>query len=705
MLFWIYYPALWSENIIDTPQIAAGVVHWRQGESGGKNVVCSYATISFRANTSPALYYSFLPGIRLLKICNIMRLRQPASHPAFFFNGTRNPFLYLAVFFLLTSGLLITSLPETVSGAQLPYRATASRENKKLYAQAKDYLHRLQQTPARGKDRLNWLAGVRNFRRLYLLNTRGPLAPACLYMMAGMYQQMYHRFHLPIDLDESINTYLQLASEFADNRLADDALFAVATLYQREKKDPKRSSELYKKIISHYPQGDQCTKTRKKIAELTQHDRISASDSPADLPTTPLADILPVKHWSSSDYTRIVIQASKPVAYTTSLLEKDGDQPRRLYIDLKNSTIAPQFQTPVPIEDGLLKRVRTGQFNDNTVRVVLDIESISDYKIFNLKDPFKIVIDVHGIKTKTKKIKTKAAAAKPAVPVSELPKTQPKVGATASLPSFIILEDFSKTRPRHHFRSRVHQTSTVHKTRESRLSLAQQLGLGIRKIIIDPGHGGKDPGAMAFGLKEKDIVLKVAKKVKNLLKKKYNYEVSLTRKTDIFIPLEERTALANTAGADLFVSIHVNAHPDKATRGIETFYLNLATNGEAMRVAARENATSTHNINEMQHILTDLMQNSKILESSRLARFVQTNMISGLRRRNYQVKDHGVKKAPFYVLIGAQMPAVLVEISFITNPIEAKRLRNDSFLSEISDQIAAGISAYVNQHMTAAAQY
>ncbi len=632
-----------------------------------------------------------------------MRFRQPVSQPAFFFNGTRKPLLSLAVFLLLTSCLLITPFPKTVSGAPLPRQATASRENTRLYAQAKDYLHGLQQTPARGKNRLNWLAGVRNFHRLYLLDTGSPLAPSCLYMMAGMYQQMYHRFHLPIDLDESINTYLQLASRFADNRLADDALFAVAQLYQREKKDPKRAAELYKKIISRYPRGDQCAKAGKKLAGLAQHGRISAPGSQSDLPGTPPADILPVKHWSSADYTRIVIQASRPVTYTTSLLEKDGDQPRRLYIDLKDSTIAPQFQTPVPIEDGLLKRVRIGQFNDNTVRVVLDIESISDYKIFNLKDPFKIVIDVHGIKPKTKT--TTAAAAKPADPGPELPKTQPKVGATASGPSIIVLEDFTKKRPRHRSRSHIHMPAPIHKTQKSRLSLAQQLGLGIRKIIIDPGHGGKDPGAMAFGLKEKDIVLKVAKKVKKLLKKQYNYEVSLTRKTDIFIPLEERTALANTAGADLFVSIHVNAHPNKATRGIETFYLNLATNGEAMRVAARENATSTHNISEMQHILTDLMQNSKILESSRLARFVQTTMISGLRKDKYQVKDHGVKKAPFYVLIGAQMPAVLVEISFITNPMEAKRLRKDSFLSEIANQIAAGISAYVNQHMTAAAQY
>ena len=644
----------------------------------------------------PATVNIFLSSLRLLKIFNHKHSQQPPLCSAVFSNSGGHLLLRLVVFFTLTTGL-IAPLPKSVFGNQRPHQITTFQAD---YTRAKEYLHALQQAPAQEKDRLQWLNGVRNFRRIYLQNPRGPLAPACLYMMARTYRQMFQRFHLPIDLDEAINSYQQLVSRFGNNRLADDALFAVATLYEREKKDPERALELYTTIINRYPRGDQCAKARKRAAGLSHHGRISPAGTQSGLSTLPPAEIFPVKHWSSADYTRIVIQASRPVTYTTSLLEKDGDQPRRLTVDLQNSTIAPRFQTPVPIEDGLLKRVRTGQFNDNTVRVVLDIESISDYKIFDLKDPFKIVIDVHGIKTgKT------VAASRPASPVSEQPKTKPKVETTAPAPSIIVLEDASKKRPGHRSRPHERPPATIRKTQQSRFSLAQQLGLGIHKIIIDPGHGGKDPGAMAFGLKEKDIVLKVAKKVKRLLRKRYNYEVALTRKTDIFIPLEERTALANTSGADLFVSIHVNAHPNKATRGIETFYLNLATNGEAMRVAARENATSTHNISEMQHILTDLMQNSKILESSRLARFVQTSLISGLRKDNYTVKDHGVKKAPFYVLIGAQMPAVLVEISFITNPMEAKRLKKDSFLSEIADQIAAGISAYVNQHMTAAAQY
>ena len=238
-------------------------------------------------------------------------------------------------------------------------------------------------------------------------------------------------------------------------------------------------------------------------------------------------------------------------------------------------------------------------------------------------------------------------------------------------------------------------------TNREKLSLAQQLGLGVRKIVIDPGHGGKDPGAMAFGLKEKEIVLKISKKLAKVLRNTYRYEVVLTRTKDIFIPLEERTAIANTHKSDLFISIHINAHSDQASGGIETYFLNLATDANAMRVAALENATSTHSIGELQDILATLMKNSKIDESSRLARFVQTNLVSGFGR-NYKPRDLGVKQAPFYVLIGAEMPAILAELSFITNPEEAKLLQNEQYLDKIAEQLAAGIVAYIDHHHTAA---
>ena len=235
-------------------------------------------------------------------------------------------------------------------------------------------------------------------------------------------------------------------------------------------------------------------------------------------------------------------------------------------------------------------------------------------------------------------------------------------------------------------------------TSEKSISLAQQLGLRVKKIVLDPGHGGKDPGAMAYNLKEKDIVLKVAQKLAPLLEKKLGCKVILTRKSDIFIPLEERTAIANTNDADLFVSLHINSSPSTSANGIETYFLNLTANPEAMRVAAFENATSTHQMSDLQNILSNILKNSKISESSRLAQQVHTSIITGLEKKYPHIKNLGVKQAPFYVLIGAEMPAVLIEMSFISNPDDAKHLKNNHFLNSIANDISSGIQSYVNSN-------
>ncbi len=568
----------------------------------------------------------------------------------------------------------------------------------RAYQQAKKHIRKLEKSDA-GQKRENWLNAVREFRRLYWLAPRSSLAPRSLYMTAATHARMYRRFHLRIDLDEAITYYQKVAGLFPKSSLADDALYTAAELINSEQKDSMRAAELYKRIVSHYPKGDYYHPARKALLSLTKEKKISLQESQNLVAALPPATVSPVKYWSSDDYSRVVIQTSRPVSYTSKLLEKDGDRPRRLYLDLVSSHIAPQHRQPLPIEDGLLKRVRAGQFNNNTVRVVLDIQSISDYKIFNLKDPFRIVIDVHGIKKKQRqKIAHDQRSQK------KEPKKQPQLATAIPIEqpeTILILRDQKKRRPGE--KKTASKKLTPLPQGQQPYSLAQQLGLGVRKIILDPGHGGKDPGAVAHGMKEKDIVLMVAKNLRDILREQYGYEVIMTRTRDVFLPLEERTALANTSKADLFVSIHVNAHPDKKVRGIETFYLNLATNGEAMRVAALENATSTHNISELQGILTDLMHNSKIVESAHLAQYVQNNLINGLKRNRYPVRSHGVKQAPFYVLIGAQMPAILAEISFITNPGDARLLGRKQYLYDIASQIAAGLHSYANKQLAAAA--
>jgi N-acetylmuramoyl-L-alanine amidase len=236
----------------------------------------------------------------------------------------------------------------------------------------------------------------------------------------------------------------------------------------------------------------------------------------------------------------------------------------------------------------------------------------------------------------------------------------------------------------------------VKKDTKKEISLARQLGLGVKRIIIDAGHGGKDPGAIGRnGLREKDVMLKLANLLAQKVKEKLKCQTVLTRGKDVFLPLEKRTAIANMKKGDLFISLHTNAHKDRKCMGIETYFLNIALDEDSMNVAARENATSTKNISDLQMILNDLMLNTKINESSRLARFVHKGLIKELRKKYNKVQSRGVRQAPFYVLIGAEMPAILVEVGYITNSIENRRLYSESYLKRVASGIVKGIDLYI----------
>jgi len=217
-------------------------------------------------------------------------------------------------------------------------------------------------------------------------------------------------------------------------------------------------------------------------------------------------------------------------------------------------------------------------------------------------------------------------------------------------------------------------------------------------VVIDPGHGGKDFGAPGFipGVHEKDVVLAIAKRVARKIREDMNLEAILTRSEDRYLTLEERTAFANTRHADLFVSIHTNASRDPRAYGIETYFLNLATDDESIRVAAMENATSTKNISDLHSILNDLLKNAKINESRHLAGLVQDSLIANMNHRGYdRIKDKGVKQAPFYVLLGARMPSILVETSFISNREECRRLVTPAYQNHLAESIVQGLRTYI----------
>ncbi|MDO8426392.1 MAG: N-acetylmuramoyl-L-alanine amidase [Deltaproteobacteria bacterium] len=363
-----------------------------------------------------------------------------------------------------------------------------------------------------------------------------------------------------------------------------------------------------------------------------------------------------IKHWSNPNYTRVVIEVDKKAEFAHRLLKQDPAikmEWRRLYIDIKGARLAGELRKPIPINDGLLKVARAGQYDNDTVRVVLDIESIEDYKIFPLSEPFRIVIDVTG------------KGLKPEEAQEEAQKEGPK-------------------------------KAEARKMRED-LTLTQQLGLKVKRIVIDPGHGGKDPGAIGRGgLKEKDVTLRLSRMLREKLANDDGPKVIMTRDADVFIPLEERTAIANKYDADLFISIHINASPRRAASGIETYILNISNDEESKRLAARENATSTRSVSDLEFILNDLIRTAKTNDSIRLATSVHERLVKSLKESYRDVKSNGVKGAPFYVLVGTKMPSILVEVSYISNPAEEKRLQEEKYLREVIEGISTGLMRYIN---------
>jgi len=362
------------------------------------------------------------------------------------------------------------------------------------YDEAKFYYNQLQTNSTLAASRENWLKGTRNFRRIYLSSPKSDPAAACLFMLGRVYGDMFDRFQETSDLDESISYFHDTARLFPQHRLADDAYFALAQLYLDKQNNPQKAAESLTAIVNDYPAGDMRPMAEDLLKILSKEHNIPLPKvMVSSSGENNLSYVLPVKYWSSDNYTRVVIMASSPVNYKEVLLEETENQPRRLYIDFNKSYIEPQYRSPVPIEDGLLRQIRTGQFSPDTVRVVLDMQSIGDYKIFSLPDPFRVVIDVRGetgqavehssqpitiVSTKTKIHKHVATDNEPQ-----------GVAAQPAEPQVIVLRESNKVA---YSPAADQQDKKVESDAGSPpLSLAQQLGLGVKKIVLDPGHGGR----------------------------------------------------------------------------------------------------------------------------------------------------------------------------------------------------------------------
>jgi N-acetylmuramoyl-L-alanine amidase len=365
---------------------------------------------------------------------------------------------------------------------------------------------------------------------------------------------------------------------------------------------------------------------------------------------------------STKELTRVMLDLSQKAIFDVHRLKEDPAKrlPARIYIDINGARLALASKEPLTADDGTLRQVRVAQYSDDIVRVVLDLNELRAHNVFVTVDPTRLVIDIAG-REGNGKLPVRDAPAKAEITAVNRPEPVQARKADAAVPT-----------------------------------------TGLRKIVLDPGHGGKDPGAIGVGgTAEKDVVLSIAKKLASKLRTELGVKVILTRNDDRYIPLEDRTALANSEDADLFISLHMNASPNAEARGIETYYLDNTTDEAALRLAARENRTSRRNISDLQFILSDMMQNMKLEDSITLAHRLQGALVAGMGRVMADVRDLGVKKALFHVLVGARMPSVLVEMSFITHRVEGAAMSQERHQDAMVGALYEGIQKYGQTNMMA----
>ncbi len=466
--------------------------------------------------------------------------------------------------------------------------------------------------------------------------------------------------------------YGELIARYPANEHAPDAMLRIA-----EMRDQSEARTTYFQLLDRYPGTASAEEARRRLANRATESAHTVSTVSAAPPTpasravetttTPLdavpeagptlvsgaesgeddtvaltvvtdtAHVLGVRHYSDLTHTRVVIDLDRSIDYRLG----EAKDPPRLFVDLVGVAVDSSLARTFVVAGTAVRQIRLGVNRPGVVRAVLDLTREARYSMFTLANPSRLVIDVAGPEMSRKL----ASARRPSVPEGG--------------------------------------------------SEARALNLGVRRVVIDPGHGGGAPGAIGrSGLTEKDLALDIARRLATNLRAS-DYEVVLTRDADRDVPLEARPIRARDADADLFVSIHVNSANNRSLSGFETYYLDLATDPTAVEVAARENAAGSGGVGRLDDALDEIVKTANKRESRDLAHSIQDSLVMQISKEYQGIRDLGVKHAPFIVLVGAEIPAVLVECSFLSNTIEEGRLRHESYRQHVADAIHIGIENYV----------
>jgi N-acetylmuramoyl-L-alanine amidase len=601
----------------------------------------------------------------------------------------------------MTSRVLPVALAVLVAA---PLAAAPARPDAALYKEAQEAASALRSSAKRQGKRLEWEKVVVRYRRIVARYPQSAYSDDALLAIGDLYRQMATRFKSRAYADDAVDAYGTLVANYPSSRKGEPALYAVFDI-ARERGDRKKVSEAAHGYLDAFPDGPRASEMKVALRRETRT-RGGPAPFPSALPPPGLARVYDLRFWSGESSTRVVLDVEKQVRIRHDRI-KDPD---RLWIDLEGTRLHPNLShRTFPVGDGLLEKVRIGQNRDDVVRVVLDFRDVKDHSIFYLDNPTRLVIDVRGAPRPMMANRSEPPAASPAPAPAATPAAAAEEGHATEeplpsrrLPASLPAGTGSSTRraassPTAPEPDAPAAPAPPRANRAGSYSLARQLGLGARRIVIDAGHGGHDPGSLGpAGLQEKELVLDVALRLSKLVRQELGAEVILTRSSDVFVPLEERTAIANSKGADLFLSIHANSSRSQRARGIETYFLNFAADAHAEAVAARENAISPATLKDLQNLVKAIALNSKVDESRDFAATVQEAMVSNLRPRYPEVQDRGVRTAPFYVLIGANMPSILAEVAFISHPDEAKLLRGREYREQIASSLLEGVRGYLD---------
>jgi N-acetylmuramoyl-L-alanine amidase len=647
------------------------------------------------------------------------------------------------------------SFANAAAGDTTTTRAVKREAAGAQFARAEEQRANLNGKPAEKRTLAEYKTVVASYRRVYLITPRATEVVDSLLSVAELYTEMGNRFGRSY-YQSAVDSYQFLVHEYPGSKYSQDALLRIGKLERDQLGDSALATKTYEDFLKKYPHSPRKREAQEELAELALLQHNDAPEAAGDAPAAAAAvapmsaegevpgpvrggveatrrsgseGVPRVRRISTSanaDATRVTIDLEDTVQYSSARIAN----PDRIFFDLHSARLTPEVaRGNVQVLGSLLTAVRVAQNQAGVVRVVLDVNGVKDYAASLLSNPPQLVIFLYSTVRNGSGVRT--AKAKPLKPpagpgdvaedaragsddsgnvksVSERnPGADPGVSPSNAMTRSAAvggknsrgkqLSSSSKNSETNTKPDLIRPSSAPQPTRDGQSTLTRALGLKIGRIVIDAGHGGHDTGTIGpTGLMEKDLCLDVALRLGKIIQQRLpGADIVYTRSDDTFIPLEERTNIANQARADLFISIHANSSQDHAARGVETYYLNLKGSAEAMEVAARENASSEQGVHDLEDLVKKIARNEKIDESKEFAEDIQDSLAKRVLKVGKTVKNRGVRKAPFVVLIGADMPSILTEISFLSNPADEQLLKKPEYRQRVAEGLYQGVASYL----------